>query len=71
MTFAICFTTIFANEVKGQTKSIYTIPNDSYDNFKHKSSYSGSYVIIKSKASGKILYEHNVINATRLCTTKD
>jgi hypothetical protein len=66
ITFATCFTIIFANEVKGQTKSIDTIPNDSYDNFKHQSSYAGSYVIIKSKASGKILYEHNVVNGTCL-----
>jgi hypothetical protein len=62
ITFATCFTTIFANEVKAQTKSIDTIPNDSYDNFKHQSSYSGSYVIIKSKASGNVLYENNVVN---------
>ena len=62
LTFAICLTTIFSNEVKGQAKSIDTIPNDSYDNFKKQSSYSGSYVIIRSKASGNVLYEHNVVN---------
>jgi tetratricopeptide (TPR) repeat protein len=62
MTIAICFTTIFANEGKGQAKSIDTIPNGSYDNFKNQSSYFGSYVIIRSNASGNILHEHNVVN---------
>jgi hypothetical protein len=54
--------TIFVNELEGQTKNIDTIPYDSYDNFKNHSPNSASYVIIKSKESGRVLYEHNVMN---------
>lgn len=53
---------LFNIDVKGQTTSSDTIPNDSYDNFKNKPNYSPTYVIIKSKESGKVLYEHNTEN---------
>jgi hypothetical protein len=62
VSIAICLTTIFLNEAKGQTKNIDTVPNDSYDNFKSKPNLSPSYVIVKSKESGKVLYEHNISN---------
>lgn len=62
MIIAISSSTIFANDLKGQTKNIDTIPNDSYDNFKNHSLNSASYIIIKSKESGRVLYEHNVVN---------
>jgi len=52
----------FTNDVKGQTKNIDTIPKDSYDNFKNQSSYSASFLIIKSKENGRLLYEENVVN---------
>lgn len=61
-TIALCSTTIFPNEIKAQSKNVDTIKNDSYDNFKNQPFYSASYVIIKSKESGRVLYEHNVVN---------
>jgi hypothetical protein len=59
---AIFSSTMFANELEGQTKNIDTISNDSYDNFKNHSPNAASYVIIKSKESGRVLYEHNIVN---------
>lgn len=54
----------FGIKVTAQTNNtqIDTIPNDSYDNFKNKPNYSPSYVVIKSKESGKILFEQNIEN---------
>lgn len=43
-----------------------TIPNDSYDNFNNKPKLTSSFVVIKSKSSGAILYEHSIDKG--LCT---
>ena len=58
-------TMTFTTKVKCQTTNSIkndTIPNNSYDNFKNKPNYSPSYVVVKSKVTGKILYEHNIEN---------
>lgn len=39
-----------------------TLPNDSYDNFKANTVFSGSYVVIKSRDSGKVLFRHSLQN---------
>jgi hypothetical protein len=52
--------TAFTAQTKCQTRD--TIPNDSYDNFKNQPGYSPSYVVIKSKQTGKMLYEQNIEN---------
>jgi hypothetical protein len=60
-----CITMTFPAEVICQTTSSAktdTIPNDSYDNFKNRPNYSQSYVVVKSKETGKILYEQNLEN---------
>jgi hypothetical protein len=49
-------------EAKSQSKDVDTIANQSYDNFKVNSGYSSPYVVIKSKQSGKILYENTALN---------
>jgi hypothetical protein len=58
---------VFDLKGKAQTKNTDTLPKHSYDNFKDRSSYAPSYVVIKSKETGKILYEHVAENG--VCIT--
>jgi len=48
----------FNNIVAASSNNTDTFPNYSFDNFKEKPNYSPSYVVIKSKLSGKVLYEN-------------
>lgn len=52
-------------KVKCQTPSHVktdTIPNDSFDNFKNRPNHLPSYLVVKSKGTGRILYEQNIEN---------
>lgn len=55
---AIFLLSVFSLKGKAQAEIADTVPKHSYDNFQNRSGYASSYVIIKSKETGKVLYEH-------------
>lgn len=58
MTVVLLSSATFYNKAAAQTNNADTILRYSFDNFKGKPNYSPSYVLIKSKTSGKVLYEN-------------
>ncbi len=58
MTVVLLFSAAFNNKAAAQANNADTILSYSFDNFKGKPNYSPSYVLIKSKTSGKVLYEN-------------
>lgn len=58
MTVVLLSSATFNNKVAAQVNNADTILSYSFDNFKGKPNYSPSYVLIKSKTSGKVLYEN-------------
>ena len=58
MTVVLLFSAAFNNKAAAHANNADTILSYSFDNFKGKPNYSPSYVLIKSKTSGKVLYEN-------------